>query len=189
MNRRYIPFSGCPQIYAALSEEQSKTVAALEYTPHVMTYIIIMDTATTPASVMTQREGLEMATAMVKKKRTIDAAFKLKVIDYALQYSNRASALMHGIHEENLQVEKTRNRLGEAPGKDVAESGRLQSSTTRHQRIDDPLKIDEKSSENFSVTCTGVQRRALEFAPEQGNGEFLYTHQWVVAEVLQACLS
>jgi len=79
LNRRYIPFRGCPQIYTALSEEQSKTVAALEYTPHLMTYIIIRDMATTPASVMTRREGLGMATAMVKKKRTIAAAFKLKV--------------------------------------------------------------------------------------------------------------
>ena len=40
---------------------------------------------TAPASVMTQREGLRMTTAMVKKKRTFDATFKLKVIDYAWQ--------------------------------------------------------------------------------------------------------
>ena len=60
-----------------------------------MTYIIIMDMATAPASVMTQREGLRMTTAMVKKKRTFNAAFKLKVIDYVSQYSNRVSAWMH----------------------------------------------------------------------------------------------
>ena len=75
--------------------EQSKTVAALEYTLLLMTYIIIMGMVTTPVSVMTQREGLRMTTAMVKKKRTFDAAFKLKVVDYVLQYSNRVSAWMH----------------------------------------------------------------------------------------------
>ena len=94
MNRYYILFSGCLQVYAALSEEQSKTVAALEYTLHLITYIIIMDTVTTPAFVKTRHKGLGMATAMVEK-RTIDAAFKLKVIKYASQYSNRVSAWMH----------------------------------------------------------------------------------------------
>ena len=77
--------------------------------------------------------------------------------------------------------------VGEAPGKNVARCGRLQSSTTGRQRIDDPLKIDERSVKNLHVTCSAVQRRALEFAREQGNGEFLYTQQWVAAEVLQAC--
>ena len=35
--------------------------------------------------------------AVVQKKRPFNAALKLKVIDYALQYNNRGAAQIHGI--------------------------------------------------------------------------------------------
>ena len=84
---------------------------------------------------------------------------------------------------------KNKEQTWRSSRKEVAGCGRLQSSTTRHQRIDDPLRIDEMSAENLRVTCNAVNRRALEFAREQANEEFLYTQQWVVAEALQACRS
>ena len=61
----------------------------------------------------------------------------------------------------------------------MAGCGRLQSSTTRHQRIDDPVRIDSLSAKNLRVICNAVQLRVL---------EILCTQQWVAAKVLQACL-
>ena len=41
--------------------------------------------------------------AAAKKKRTFDAAFKLEVLDYALQHSNRVAARMHGVDEKRVR--------------------------------------------------------------------------------------
>ena len=41
-----------------------------------------------------------MATGTSQKKRTFDAAFKLKVIDYASEHSNREAARIHGVDEK-----------------------------------------------------------------------------------------
>ena len=57
----------------------------------------------TVASVKTQCERLGMDD--VERKRTFDATYKLKVIDYASQYSNRAVAWMHRIDEKRVQLE------------------------------------------------------------------------------------
>ena len=51
--------------------------------PHLITFIIIRNKETAPASAKTRHEGLEMVTATVKKKRTFNTAFKLKGIDTA----------------------------------------------------------------------------------------------------------
>ena len=42
---------------------------------------------------------LEMAAV---QKRTFNIVFKLRVIDYASQYSNRAAAQIHGIDEKRV---------------------------------------------------------------------------------------
>ena len=49
-----------------------------------------------------QRHGVKDWAVTVEKKRTFDAAFKLEVIDYASQYSNRLAARMHGIDDKRV---------------------------------------------------------------------------------------
>ena len=69
------------------------------------------------ASAKIWRKGLEMAAAMVKK-RTFKAAFKLKVINYASQYSNRVAARMHGIDEKRVREwKKQKEDLEKLPTK------------------------------------------------------------------------
>ena len=46
---------------------------------------------TTAASAKLLRGGLEIAAAMVERKRKFDTAFKLKVIDYASKHSNKVT--------------------------------------------------------------------------------------------------
>ena len=54
----------------------------------------------------------EMAEATGRKKRSFDASFKLKVIDYALSQSNRAAVHHFRIDEKRVQVRnKRRPRL------------------------------------------------------------------------------
>ena len=57
---------------------------------------------TTAASSKTQTQCEQLGMTTTEKKRTFDGAFKLKVIDYASQFSNGAAPQMH-------------ERLGEAP--------------------------------------------------------------------------
>ena len=66
-----------------------------------MTFIIIRGMALTVATAKIWRERLGMAVTTVEK-RTFDASFKLKVIDCASQYSNNATARVHGIDEKRV---------------------------------------------------------------------------------------
>ena len=57
-----------------------------------------------------------MATA--QKKRMFDAAFKLKVLDYAVQHFNRAAARIHGVDEKRVREwKKQREALEKPPAK------------------------------------------------------------------------
>lgn len=39
--------------------------------------------------------------------------------------------------------------------------------------------VNEMRAENLRITCSAVQRRALDFARKQGNGEFLASRGWL----------
>lgn len=41
------------------------------------------------------------------------------------------------------------------------------------------LWMDEVTAENFCITCSVLQRRALELTQDQGNGEFLANRGWL----------
>ena len=75
---------------------------------------------------------MRMAAATVEKKKTFDAAFKLKVIDYALQCSNRAAARIHGIVGKRVHKRTKQNEeLEKLPAKRSSWMCRLQGNTIR----------------------------------------------------------
>ena len=66
--------------------------------------------ALTVATAKIWRERLGMAVTTVEK-RTFAAAFKLKVIDCASQYSNNAAARVHGIDEKRVHEWKNERKI------------------------------------------------------------------------------
>ena len=58
------------------------------------------------------------APAVTKKKRSFDATFKLKVIEYAEKNSNRAAARKYDVDDKRVREwRKQKNSLMELPGK------------------------------------------------------------------------
>ena len=59
-----------------------------------------------------------MADSAQKKKQSYDAAFKLKVLNYASQHSNRAAARIYGVDEKRVREwKKLRETLEKLPAK------------------------------------------------------------------------
>ena len=74
----------------------------------------------------------------VEKKRTFDAVFKLKVIDYASQYSIRVAVRKHEIDEKRVsEWKKQKEDLEKSPAKRKRLNGA--SSTTRQIKIADSV--------------------------------------------------
>lgn len=99
-----------------------------------------------------------MAAATVEKKRMFNAVFKLKIIDNALQYSNKVAVWMHGIDEKRVcQWKKHKKDLEKFPAKKQQLHGASRKAALPDVEELLILWIDEVRAENLCVTCSAVQ--------------------------------
>ena len=115
-----------------------------------------------------------------------DAAFKLKVLDYAAQHFNKVAARIHGVDEKRVREwKKQREALEKLPAKKKRLDGAGRKAALPD--IEDMLIL--WIDENLYVTCSATQRRAVELAQEQGNEEFLASRGWLQKSFKHHCLS
>ncbi len=106
-----------------------------------------------------------------KKRKSYDSAFKLKVVEYAEKYSNRAATRQFGIASESC-IRDWRKKKAQ-----------LQGQTSKKQRLtgggrkpialemEDQLIawIDSLRSDHIRVTRSAIQRKALELYDGEEN--------------------
>ena len=114
-----------------------------------------------------------MAEMSVKKERSFDVAFKLKVVEYAEVNTNRGAASHFSVDEKQVRqwrLKKDDSNLMPKKKKRMDDGGRK----TRLPDVEVMVMgwIDEMRSGNLRVTCSGIQRKAIELARCEDDTEF-----------------
>ena len=120
-----------------------------------------------------------MADVRVNKKRSFDAAFKLKVVEYAEMNTNRGAATKYSVNEKQVrQWRKKKEDLKDLPKKKRIDGG---GRKARLPDVETVLMawIDELRAGHLRITCSGIQRKATELARSEGDTEFVASRGWL----------
>ena len=121
-----------------------------------------------------------MAETSVKKKRNFEAAFKLKVVKYAERKTNRGAASHFSVNEKQVrQWRLKKEELNLMPKKKKRLDGGGRKA--RLPDVEETLMawIDEMRSGNLRITCSALQRKAVELARCEGDTEFTASRGWL----------
>ena len=122
-----------------------------------------------------------MAEATARRKRSFDASFKLKVIDYAVSQSNRVAARHFGIDEKRVREwKKQRNDLQMLPNKKRRMEGGGRKATLPDVEDELLVWIDKMRAENQQVTRSSIQQKALSIIRAHGEAsDFTASRGWL----------
>ena len=108
--------------------------------------------------------------ATTKKKRSFDAAFKLRVVEYAEQDTNRGAGRKFGVDEKRVREwRKQKDELQTLPTKKKRLSGGGRRAELPDLEEELAAWIEALRSQNARVTRSSVQSKAVELAQERGN--------------------
>ena len=114
------------------------------------------------------------------KKRSFDAAFKLKVVEYAESNTNRGAAAKYSVDEKQVQQWRMqKDKLEELPKKKRWMEGGGRKPQLPDMETTLLAWIDELRAENLRITCTGVQKKATELATSEGDTQFTASRGWL----------
>ena len=120
------------------------------------------------------------ATSGSRKKRSFDSSFKLKVIDYALNHSNRAAARHFGVDEKRVREwKKLRDDLQMLPQKKRRMEGGGRKATLPDIKDELLVWIDEMRAENQQVTRSSIQQKALIVRKRGEASNFTASRGWL----------
>ena len=121
-----------------------------------------------------------MAEMSVKKKRSFDVAFKLKVVEYAEVNTNRGAASHFSVDEKQVrQWRLKKDDLNLMPKKKKRMDGGGRKARLPDVEVMVMAWIDEMRSGNLRVTCSAIQRKAIELARCEGDTEFTASRGWL----------
>jgi transposase-like protein len=114
------------------------------------------------------------------KKRSFDAAFKLKVVEYAAMNTNRGAATKFSVNEKQVR----QWRMKKEDLKELPKKKKRMDSGGRKPRLPDVERvllawIDELRAGNLRITCSGIQRKATELARSEGDTKFIASRGWL----------
>ena len=115
--------------------------------------------------------------SQVCKKRSHDATFKLKVIEFAEQNTNRGAANRYGIDEKRVREwKKQKGQPGSLNSKKrrLDEGGRKAALPDMEELV---TWIESLRAQNLRVTRNNVQSKALELA--QAREDFRASNGWL----------
>ena len=115
------------------------------------------------------------------KRRSFDAAFKLKVVGYAELHSNRAAARHFGVDEKRVREwKKQKNALEALPQKKRRLDGGGRKAALPGVEEELVIWIDEMRAENQQVRRSGIQQKALSIIAERGEtSDFTASRGWL----------
>ena len=115
------------------------------------------------------------------KKRSFDAAFKLEVIEYCSNHSNRETARHFGIDEKRVQEwKKQKDDLQALPQKKRRIDGGGRKAALPSVEEELVVWIDEMRAENQQVTRISIQQKALRIIRERGEeSDFTTSRGWL----------
>ena len=109
----------------------------------------------------------------VCKKRSYDAAFKLKVIEFAEQNTNRSAARKYGVDEKRVREwKKQKDQLGSLNSKKRRLDGGGCKAALPNMEEEFVAWIESLRAQNLRVTHSNVQSKALELDQARGTEEF-----------------
>ncbi len=107
---------------------------------------------------------------LIPKKRSFDAAFKLKVVGFAENNSNRGAGRKFSVDERRVRVwSKQKAELERLPSKKRRLEGGGRKVALPEMEEELAAWIEGLRSQNFKVTRTSIQYKAVEIA--QGRGQ------------------
>ena len=116
----------------------------------------------------------------VCKKRSFDAAFKLKVIDFAEQNTNRSAARKYGIDEKRVREwKKQKDQLETLNSKKRRLDGGGRKAALPDMEEELVTWIESLRAQNLRVTRSNVQSKALELAQAEGTEDFHASDGWL----------
>ena len=115
-----------------------------------------------------------MADVGVNKKRSFDAAFKLRVVQYAEMNTNRGAATKYSVNEKQVR----QWGMKKADLKELPKKKKRMDGGGRKPRLPDIETmllawIDELRAGHLRITGNGIQRKATELARSDGDTEFI----------------
>ena len=111
------------------------------------------------------------------KKRTFDAAFKRKVVEYAENHSNRKAGRKFSVDEESLRYwKKQKADLTALPNrKELPGAGRKPKLPYREKEL--ASWFLEQRSLNLRITRSAIQHKAIQLA--KGDEDFAASRGWL----------
>ena len=112
------------------------------------------------------------------RKRSYDAAFKLKVVQYAEKNSNRAAARRHQVDERSVRDwRKQKEQLNTLPSKKQCLQGG--GRKPKLPEVEEQLTewIEHQRAQHLWVTRTMIQQKAMQF--HFGDEEFSASRGWL----------
>ena len=117
--------------------------------------------------------------SQVCKKRSYDAAFKLKVIEFAEQNTNRGAARKYDIDEKRVREwKKQKDQLGSLNSKKRRLDGGGRKAALPDMEEELVTWIESLRAQNLRVTRSNVQSKALELTQARGE-DFRASDGWL----------
>ena len=116
---------------------------------------------------------------IVKRKRTFDAAFKLKVVAFAEKNTNRGAASRFSVDEKSVRVwRKDKSKLEELPDKKkrLPGGGRKPSQPEMEELLF--IWISNLREKNLRVTRIQIQQKALQISQGTCNHQSVFIEHY-----------
>ena len=126
---------------------------------------------------MLRKSFIVMAENPTLKKRSFDAAFKLRVLEYAEKTSNREAGRKYKVNEKSVRYwKKKKNDLSSIPTKKRIPGG---DRKAKLPDMEEQLAtwITDQRAQHLRVTSSGIQKKALQL--HLGEEEFTTSRGWL----------
>ena len=115
---------------------------------------------------------------MKRKRNDYDVAFKLKVVEFAKSYSNRAAEREFGVTEK--MVRDWRNQENKMLTIETQSLKKMRMVSSPYDDLEEKLTewVLDLRSNGLRVTRMNIRHRALQIAKERGQSDFKASAGW-----------